>query len=83
MYSYVTRIRLVCAVNVIDTDLPKEKWTYCEYHYPLCEGAAQCLTDNIDIVTEDDNIDQFWLEYYVPLDEAWYRAYDLPAICID
>lgn len=82
MHNYVTRIRLVCAVNFIDTDLPKEKWTYCEYHYQPCEEAAQCLTDNIDLVTEDDNIDQFWLEYYVPLDEAWYRASDLPAICL-
>lgn len=83
MYNYVTRIRLVCAVNVIDTNLPKEKWTNSEHPYPLNEFDAQQLTDNIDNVSEDDNIDQYWLEYYVPLDEAWYRACDLPAICIN
>ena len=83
MYNYVTKVRFVCAVNVIETNIPKEKWVYNEYTYPFTEYSAQKLADDLDNVTEDDNIDQFWMEYYVPLDEAWYRACDLPAICIN
>lgn len=83
MYNYVTKVRFVCAVNVIETNIPKEKWVYNKYAYPFTEYSAQKLADDIDNVTEDDNIDQHWLEYYVPLDEAWYRACDLPAICIN
>lgn len=81
MYRYVTKVRFVCAVNVIETNIPKEKWVYNTYAYPFTEYGAQKLADDLDNVTEDDNVDKHWLEYYVPMDDEWCKACDLPALC--
>lgn len=78
--KYITRIRLMCGIHGIDSNIISEKWLYKELDYS--EESMDELLSCMDQIVTGELADTYWVEYFVPVDDEWYTRDDLPAVCL-
>jgi hypothetical protein len=76
----VSRLRIVCGINYIDTELVKDWWPFAEFNYPITEFNSDNMLISMEKAIE--SCDTTWYEYYVPSHESWYKRCELPDICL-
>lgn len=78
-YRNIDRIRLMCGIYGIDSEVISERFAYKDM--PYSEESMDILLGAMDEVVSMELADTQWIEYFVPMEDAWFCYEDLPAIC--